>query len=177
MNSSCKEVSSIQVSVTYRDGSTEVRGFKNANLPMVSPTCQPYVQGRPSGQCHQCHGTGIFSAPPCPESIQDPIPPPNTLKFPVRPVRHCQSLVPMGAPAYVPPNNVLPEKGDEIPNENYFDQDDQDYSIPRMIKQKRIIFEPHEIKTFPQESGYLNAEKIFVNQVCKLHHIGRSHIF
>ena len=105
MNGSCKEVSSIQVSVTYTDGSTEVRGFKNAsNLPITPPMYRPYV-----------------------------------------------------------PPNVVPEEG-EIPNENYFDQD-QDDSIPRVIKQKRIIFEPHEIQTFPQASGYLNAEKIFVVQV------------
>ena len=101
-SSSYKEVSSIQVSVTYTDGSTEVRGFKNANLPMASPTYQPYM-----------------------------------------------------------PPNVLPEKG-EIPNENHFDKKDQD-SIPDRMNQ--IIFEPHEIKTFPQASGYLNAEKIFVVQV------------
>jgi len=100
-SSSYKEVSSIQVSVTYTDGSTEVRGFKNANLPLASPTYQPYM-----------------------------------------------------------PPNVLPEKG-EIPNENHFDKKDQD-SIPDRMNQ--IIFEPHEIKTFPQASGYLNAEKIFVVQ-------------
>merc|ERR1712018_203763 len=35
-------------------------------------------------------------------------------------------------------------------------------SIPDRMSQ--IIFEPHEIKTFPQASGYLNTEKIFVVQ-------------
>ena len=57
-------------------------------------------QGRPSGQCHQCHGTGSFSAPPWKSGADSGPNPPMILTYSEipRPIWHCQSLIPMGAP-------------------------------------------------------------------------------
>ena len=93
MNVSCKEVSSIQVSIRYTDGSTEVRGFRS-----TSPT--------------------LFQAPLSP-----------------------------------------PDSDHGIPMEDDQNTDDEP---SKTRKPEGIIFEPQEIETFPQASGYLNTDNIFV---------------
>ena len=90
MNVAGKEVSSIQVAVTYTDGSTEIRGFRS-----MSP---------------------------------------------------CTFVAPLS-----PPNS---EDGKE--------EDTEPASEPDCCTTSKCIFEPQEIKTFPQASGYLNTDNIWV---------------
>lgn len=84
-----KEVSSIQVAVTYTDGSTVIRGYRGK-----SPT------------------------------FQAPLSPPNS------------------------------EDGHE----------DESMEEEAAAKELPTIFEPQEVKTFPQASGFLNSHKIWVEQ-------------
>ena len=86
-----KEVSSIQVAVTYTDGSTEIRGFRSKSPAAMN---------------------GLGSTPMSPPSSSE--------------------------------------------------EDPEDQGEPmETTKEEMMVFEPQEVKTFPQASGYMNADNIW----------------
>ncbi len=112
MNVGPKEVSTIQVAVTYTDGSTEVRGFRSR-----SPSSIAFVE---------------------------PLSPPDSVKS--------------SNSSYSSSTRTTQDGG----STDESSEDDFDSNGLGGKRRDGKVFEPQEVKTFPQASGFLNAEQIFV---------------